>query len=253
MKPDLIDSKEAVSFITEKDGYLSNFSMFDLQSRLGTSDEVSVEDLIQFLGLQTLDWTNTEKETVEKIIKELNEGYAKFKEFLPHDVILIKTTGQEECDAAYTRGNCIYFPLSMVHWPYKDLKELIAHEIFHVVSTNHPEFRNKWYRKLGFVPCPELKVPKEYEKLYVSNPDTIGKNCYVEFQDNGSMVKAVPFLFSEEQYSGGYFFRYFRFAYLVSDIQNNRCVPIYEGEKAKLIDAPQMLYDLCEEIDPYDN
>ncbi|HDZ16860.1 MAG TPA: hypothetical protein ENH75_01125 [archaeon] len=56
--------------------------------------------------------------------------------------------------------------------------------------------------------------------MHVSNPDTIEKNCYVEFQYNGSMRKAIPFLYSEQKYQGGYFFKYFRFAYVVSEIQN---------------------------------
>ncbi len=253
MKPHVINSKEAINFITERDEYISNFSQFDLQSRLGTSEKVSIGDFLQFLSLQTIDWTNLEKEIVEKIFMELNEAYSKFKQYLPDNVILIKTTGKEEGDAAYTRGSCIYIPLSMVQYAYEELKELIAHELFHVISTDYPKFRYKWYRKLGFVSCPELEIPKEYEELYVSNPDTTGKNCYVEFQHNGGMTKAIPFLYSKQNYQGGYFFKYFRFAYLVSEIQNNKCIPVYEGENAIFIEAPEKLYNLCEEIDPYNN
>ncbi len=76
MKPNIIDDKKAVTFITEKDGYISNFSQFDLQSRLGTSEKVSVEDLLQFLSFQTLNWTNSEKEIVKKIFIELNKAYS---------------------------------------------------------------------------------------------------------------------------------------------------------------------------------
>ncbi len=39
----------------------------------------------------------------------------------------------------------------------------------------------------------------------------------------------------------------------MSEIQNNKCVPVYEGENVKLIEAPEKLYNLCEEIDPYNN
>lgn len=253
MKLELIDSETASSIISEKDDYISNFSDFDLQSRLGTWEEVSKKDLLEFLSHQTLDWTNSEKEKVERIFEELGNAYNQYEEFILESVTLIKTTGQEESDAAYTRKNCIFLPTSMIHWSYKELKELIAHELFHIISTNNPDFRNRWYAKLGFIACPELVVPEEYKKLYVTNPDTIGKNCYVEYKDNGAQIKAVPFLYSKKPYRGGYFFQYFRFSFLIVEMSNNKCLPVYEEKRLKFVDAPQKLYDLCKEIDPYDN
>ena len=141
----------------------------------------------------------------------------------------------------------------MVRWPYNELKEMIAHELFHVVSNNNPELRNRLYAKLGFIACPELQIPNEYQDLYVSNPDTIGKNCYLPLQENGETAKAVSFLYSERPYTGGYFFHYFRFTFLIAKMKNGKCIPLYEGDQLKFIDVPQSLYDLCIEIDPYNN
>ena len=253
LKAELVDAKTASLIIAKKDDYISNFSEFDLQSRLGTSDKVSKEDLLVFLSQQTVDWTDSEEIMINRIIDELNDSYLSYKKFLLDKIKLIKTTGREECDAAYTRRQCIYVPVSMVQWPYEELKELIAHELFHVVSTHNPKFRNNLYLKLGFIPCPELEIPEGYKHLYVSNPDTIGKNCYVSFQSNGARVNAVPFLYSEVPYRGGYFFEYFRFTFLESEMNDNTCKPLYEHNRPKFIATPQKLFDLCEEIDPYGN
>ena len=253
MKAELVDAKTASSIIAAKDEYISNFSEFDLQSRLGTSETVSKEELVDFLSRQTVDWTNSEEIIVNRIFDELDISYAPYKEYLLESVKIIKTTGREECDAAYTRNKCIYVPISMVQWPYDELKELIAHELFHVVSTHNPKFRNDLFVKLGFNPCPELDVPHAYKQLYVSNPDTIGKNCYVSFQNNGAQIKAVPFLYSESPYRGGYFFEYFRFTFMEVEMKHDNCSPLYEDNRPKFINAPQKLFDLCEEIDPYNN
>ncbi len=43
IKTNFINSKEAINFITERDEYISNLSQFVLQSRLVTSEKVSVE------------------------------------------------------------------------------------------------------------------------------------------------------------------------------------------------------------------
>jgi hypothetical protein len=208
---------------------------------------------VEFLSQQTVEWTNSEELIINRIFDELESSYEPYKDYLLDSVKLIKTTGREECDAAYTRNKCIYVPVSMVQWPYEELKELIAHELFHVVSTHNPKFRNDLYVKLGFNPCPELDVPREYKHLYVSNPDTIGKNCYVSFHNNGAQIKAVPFLYSEASYKGGYFFEYFRFTFLETEMTDNECKPLYEHNRPKFIPAPQKLFDLCEEIDPYGN
>lgn len=253
LKAELVDAQTASSIIAIKDDYISNFSEFDLQSRLGTSEKVSKDDLVEFLSRQTVDWTNSEENIVSRILEELEITYAPFNEYLLDNLKLIKTTGLDECDAAYTRNKCIYIPISMVQWPNDELKELIAHELFHVVSTHNPKFRNDLYVKLGFNPCPELVVPKEFKHLSVSNPDTIGKNCYVPFQVNGAQIKAVPFLYSKAPYRGGYFFEYFRFTFLESETKGNKCIPLYENNRPKFIHAPQKLFDLCEEIDPYNN
>ena len=253
MKAELVDAKTASSIIAAKDDYISNFSEFDLQSRLGTSETVSKEELVDFLSRQTVDWTNSEEIIVTRIFDELDISYTPYKEYLLESVKIIKTTGREECDAAYTRNKCIYVPISMVQWPYDELKELIAHELFHVVSTHNPKFRNDLFVKLGFNPCPELDVPHEFKHLYVSNPDTIGKNCSVAFQNNGAQIKAVPFLYSEYPYRGGYFFEYFRFTFLESEMKDNKCLPLYENNRPKFINIPQKLFDVCEEIDPYNN
>jgi len=48
---------QVLKIIAQIDDYISNFSKFNLQSRLETSKEVSKEDLFSFLSEQTLDWT----------------------------------------------------------------------------------------------------------------------------------------------------------------------------------------------------
>lgn len=253
MQIEFLDKKTASSVISEKDLYLSNFSKFDIQSRLGIIEEATLNDLMEFLSYQTLNWDEFERETVEKIFSDLERAYMPYKENFPKHIELIKTTGREEADAAYTRKNRIYIPISMLEWSYNELKELIAHELFHVFSNMNPKLRNGLYTKLGFIPCPDLQIPKAYQDFYVTNPDTIGKNCYLQFLENGEFVKGVSFLYSKGPYRGGYFFQYFRFSFLIAEVTSNRCTPLYDGDHIRFSKVPQSLYDLCTELDPYNN
>jgi len=93
LKAELIDAQTASSIIATKNDYISNFSEFDLQSRLGTSEKVSIEDLVEFLSRQTVDWTNSEVNIINRIFDELDISYVPYKEYLLDSVKIIKTTG----------------------------------------------------------------------------------------------------------------------------------------------------------------
>jgi len=80
LKAELVDAQTASTIIATKDDYILNFSKFDLQSRLGTSEEVSKEVLVEFLSQQTVDWTNSEENIVNRIFAELDISYAPYKE-----------------------------------------------------------------------------------------------------------------------------------------------------------------------------
>ena len=82
MKAKLVDAQTASSIIAIKDDYISNFSVFDLQSRLGTSETVSKEDLVEFLSQQTVEWTNSDEIIVNRIFSELDICYAPYIEYL---------------------------------------------------------------------------------------------------------------------------------------------------------------------------
>ena len=82
LKAELVDAQTASSIIATKDDYITNFSEFDLQSRLGTSESVTKEDLMAFLSRQTIEWTNSEENIVNRIFEELDISYAPYKKYL---------------------------------------------------------------------------------------------------------------------------------------------------------------------------
>ena len=90
-------------------------------------------------------------------------------------------------------------------------------------------------------------------ELSVSNPDTIAKNCYIRVKNNGNLIKAVPFLYSRAAYAGGYFFNYFKFSFLSCEVTQDNCISLQKNENPIFINPPNKLYNLCEEIDAYEN
>ena len=57
---------------------------------------------------------------------------------IPPQVLLVKTTGNEEAQTAYTRSYAIIVPQRYLSGSADDLETLLTHELFHVISRNAP-------------------------------------------------------------------------------------------------------------------
>jgi len=107
---------------------------------------------------------------------------------LPPEVLVVKTTGREERDHAYTRGNAIMIPASRARtWRGERAMRLLAHELFHVASRAAPAFRDAMYALLGFEPVGPIAPPPELDDKRMSNPDAHALGHYVRL-DTGAVV-----------------------------------------------------------------
>ena len=86
-------------------------------------------------------------------------------------MLFIKTTGNEEGGAAYTRANAIVLPEAEMTAPVEKIRKTISHELFHVLSRANPDLREKLYAAIGFVKCDEVAFPLELKSRKLTNPD----------------------------------------------------------------------------------
>ena len=164
------------------------------------------------------------------------EGYALP---FPRTVLLIKTTGREEGDAAYCRENAIVLPASDVARP-RGLKRLLTHELFHILSSHSPPLRDRLYAIVGFRRCPAVPLPDSLRDRAITNPDAPGREHYIRVEADGQPVDAVPILFSQalryDPQRGGTFFRYLQFRLMV-------VAPDGQNWKPQLTDGEPILLD----------
>ena len=223
---------EARRILTKTDRFILSLSPFDRASRLKTESPVSQSTFLNFISKQTLDWGSFECTEVEAIMNSIISKLDKYSLKFPKRISLIKTTGREEGNAAYSRGNSIILPQSFVNTPYT-LKNLLTHELFHIYSKNNPTKRSELYNQIGFFECPELEFPEELSTLKITNPDAPIISCYLE--DNN--LKVMPILYSNEPYNmrkRGEFFDYLEFRLLGVELNNESCIPLYKNGKLQL-------------------
>jgi len=232
--------KEGRQVLVEKDDFVQRLSPFDRSARMKTDKAVSVEELLEFIGKNVVDWTREETQTVQAAIEAMQPLFRNLPMSLPPTVQLIKTTGAEEGDAAYTRATAIVLPKRELSKSQKDLQKLICHELFHILSRQNPELREKLYAIIGFARCNEIMLPPELERRKITNPDAPRNDHFIRVQIDGHESQAVPVLISSvETYDvkrGGEFFAYLQFQFLVVEKEGDseKLKPVSAGSSPKL-------------------
>ena len=121
----------------------------------------------------------------------------------PEEVRLIKSTIKEEGGAGgYTRDTYIVLIDRLLEHP-EYVTKLLAHEAFHVLTRNNPDFRKKMYSIIGFNILPkEIEFPEELKERFISNPDVIRHDSYATFTINGEKKDCCMVIYSTKPYEG---------------------------------------------------
>ncbi len=212
-------NQEGKDILAKDDAFISRLSHFDRQSRMKTNDEVTNDDFIKFITREIVEWEKDEMDKVSVAVNSIRKKMDAFQIPFPKTILLIKTTGKEEGEAAYCRSHAVVLPQKVLGRPPDSLERLLIHELFHILSRHDTELRTKLYAIVGFHPCDEIKLPKSLRDRRITNPDAPSIDYYIELKVKGMLTKAVPVLYSSaKEYDakqGGSFFKYLLFRMMI--------------------------------------
>ncbi len=251
---------QARELITTVDAYVSQQSTFDRQARTGlerSTLEVSRAVYLNYVRSQVMAWDKTELRALKAIFESVKAKFDELALQLPDKVYLIKTTGQEEGYAAYTRlENVIVLPANMVasivaSGGYGDplhpgpsktyLENIIIHEFFHLLSKNNPDYRRSLYQLVNYsmmdnnVELPDTPGPSGHpmSEMKITNPDTPFLNVYIKMQspkDASILQNMMPVLLASSPYDGGSFFSKLGWWFMVVDqASDGNWKPVLDG------------------------
>jgi hypothetical protein len=232
---------EGSQILRAKDEFIQRLSPFDRSARMKTDKAVSEGALLEFIGRNVAEWTKEEMQAVQAAVNAMQPLVRDLPLSLPPTVQLIKTTGAEEGNAAYTRSTAIVLPKAVLGKNQQELQQLICHELFHILSRQNPALREELYGIIGFTKCNEIKLSPELERRKITNPDAPRNDHFVRLQIGGHESLAVPILLaSVETYDvkrGGEFFAYLQFQFLVveKDRGSANLNAAFEGSSPKLV------------------
>jgi hypothetical protein len=229
--------------LTNRDDFVSRLSPFDRAARMKTDRDVTEQEYLAFVAKNVLEWTANEKDAVQSAFDDLTTKLSDLNLPFPKTILFIKTTGDEEGHAEYTRANAIILPQNALAANRRSaLHGTIAHELFHVLSRNAPDLRERAYAVIGFQPCGEVPFPPTLAARKITNPDALENDHCIRVESGGTSIWAVPILFSKSNHynpvSGGEFFDYLDFEFLVVERSGSHAT--YDPSKVTLLDVGQI-------------
>lgn len=153
-----------------------------------TIETVTDAELRRFLGEQARDFASDEAAAWEEAIAAVARAARGISALLPAEVLVVKTTGREERNHAYTRANAIFLPAARVERLRGERAiYLLAHELFHVASRASLALRDATYRLLGFMPIAPIAPPLELDSRRMTNPDAFSLAHYLRLGERAVM------------------------------------------------------------------
>ncbi len=196
--------------------HYADMSQNDIDWRM-RKENATIDELKAFAQEQVLDFSDDEKTLISKAVHTVEDSLKAIGCHLPifDHIVFIKTTMKEEGNPwAYTIKNEIFIGEEQTKYyvEKKDSQEefqfftrVIAHELFHCISRNSAEFRQKMYNLIGFTVLDhDIVFPENIKSLILQNPDVEHIDNYAEFTINGKKRNCALIAIYSETWSEAY-------------------------------------------------
>ena len=195
---EFVDSSEARELLLQADPFLLHLSKADLAFRTAKRDAV-LDDYRFLVGKSVRDWTDPERGKVGRCFASAVDALGDLAGLLVSTVKFLKCDGGEEPGNAYCRGSdsLVLHERALARIDDR-LSRLIAHELFHLVSRNHPGLRECLYGLVGFHRSDELRPRKEIGDSIITNPDAPVIDYYFDALVRGRRARVYPILMADE-------------------------------------------------------
>lgn len=240
-------ASEGIELRMANTDYFEKMTQNNLDYRVGKKG-ASLDEFKALAQEQGDDFTEEEIQGIDETLHRIETRFSEIGFNYPSnlDIVFIKNKMKDEYGAiAYTHQNQIYlegdnldFMLSIPGL----LDGTIAHELFHILSRNDPEFRQEMYNIFGFTIADEPAFSPEIRDILGANPDVEAFDSYTMFDIHGVMTKGVVVTLLKNPYSDG--------ADLLSNYSTG-IVPYDDPNKYYTIDEVANFWDIFGENSNY--
>jgi len=187
--------EEGRRVLMANDDYIAATSDFQRSAFMRKEPPTTLEEFLAFHHGVVMPWPAKSEAYWRATLARLAPIFNALKLRLPKEVLLVNSDGRESDDAPYTRAHAVVLPGGGVgaSWRHSE-DELLAHELFHVVSRHDPALATRLYATLGFEPAAPLQWPPQWLPLRIANPDAPHHRHLMRTHIEGRDVALMPLL-----------------------------------------------------------
>ena len=172
--------------------YYNSLTQVDIDWRMRRTG-ATLNEMMDFARSCVRDFTDEDKAAIAKAVAFIERKLHDMGASLPfpqEDIVFVKTTMEEESDAgAYTHKTEVYVGdllMSLYDSDSLYFYEIIAHELFHSLTRNSPEFRRQMYSLIGFTTTgTDYLFAPAIRNMIITNPDVEHIDNYAVFTIDG--------------------------------------------------------------------
>jgi hypothetical protein len=244
-----VSAERGRELIAEDDLFIQQMQPLERQLRLESARAVTKDEYLESLKVGVRQWSPEEISSVKASIQELSKKFTNYKLPLPSSVNLIRVSKQVEADAPHCRGASIVLPDGFFR-ESEYMSRVLAHELFHVMSSHNPALRDRLYSIVGFTPCNEIEWPSQLQGRRLTNPDAPIHRHRIELaiSHREEKVAMVPItMCKSDKYLPGGLFQNLDFKLLELEDKEGKLIPRIVNGELQMHD-PKQLPDYLRQI-----
>lgn len=240
--PELIFEHDVSAILGADDAYTLSYSKFDYASKYRSDTPLNPAERTAF-AKKALDEFSPKE--IQKLREAFDAVFIKMegmKANLP-ETIYIFSERTIESGAPYTRANAICMPKTVLGIANKDeIKDLAAHELFHVMTRYNPELRTPIFATLGYLPVGQLVLTGDLATRTIANPDAPENTHAITCTLNDETLRFMPILYSKRDFPKGgiSFFQFLNDDLIAVNIVDEKPVPIERDGKPFIVEKEQL-------------
>ena len=174
------------------DEWIASTSELQRASMMGIAPPASREAFRAWQAANVIEWPEHEEQRWRHALDAMAPALNALNLPLPRQILLVNTTGRESADTPHTRGYAIAIPsASFDAQGFSDV-EVLAHELYHVVSRHAPDLATRLYGLIGFEPAAELEWPAEWLPLRIADADAPHHRHLMRVDAGGEAASVMP-------------------------------------------------------------
>lgn len=202
---DSIQAAKAIN-LNDAEGFFDKLSVVDMSIQLKRTDPPTSRkqlllDYRHLLRTEVMTFSEKEKETIRQTAQlAYNEIVKLNPQLWPKKIQYIKTrTNHYGPDVYYTRRNSIVVPANVFdeNRTPEQLKFVMLHEIFHLLSRNRPSFRDETFKLIDFsrINC-DINIPSILAQRLLTNPDAVTMDYAITLDGPDGKKSVLPMIIS---------------------------------------------------------